>query len=423
MTPVLALLLAGPARAQDTNLTPEGQACSTPAARPIAGTSGLRAGGEAIQQAASTYSVGAFTGRYLLRDVEWVDVGNGLVGSAAVETGVTYGAAHLPVYHPAAGQGAGEYGTCEPRYRVAARPLDINIANTGFAVGNEVFTGIIATSLVYAAPTAGDGFFRGVTTTAMGPTYALAVSAGAPAWDLILPGELNRMGDGGGIRLEWLGGVSARLGSVGASAAYLSSVGGYAHLTESWSGAYVFAAASRGSDPVFEAGFDRFAPDGAESVGLTSARYQDIPFLVAGVDSLTEQAAGLRERLRVGAFRQDNLFGYADVAARYRIAPTPSLSELAVGLHTLGFHPSREGEDDDYSEWGVLLRGGYVTTPAVWSLGLAPATLPSGRVAVQYRIDEAAFSLQSHLNDPDQLQLYPSLQGALSWMAVIDLGL
>lgn len=423
MIAALALLLAGPAHAQDTNLTPEGQACSTPAPRPIAGTSGMRATGEAIQQAASTYSVGAFTGRYLLRDVEWVELDNGLVGSAAVETGVTYGAAHVPVYQPAAGQGPGEVGTCEAQYRVAARPVDINIANTGFAVGNEVFTGIIATSLIYAAPSAGDGFFRGVTTTAMGPTYALALSTAAPAVDVLLPGGLRQFDEGGAVRLEWLGGVSARMGSVGATAAYLSSVGGYAHLTESITGAYVFAAASRGSDPVFEAGFDRFALEDVDEVGLTSARYQDMPFLVAGVGDLTEQAAGVRERLRVGAFRQDNLFGIADVAARYRIAPTPSLSEVTVGLHTLGFHPSREGEDDDYAEFGVLVKGGYVTTPAVWSLGLAPATLPSGRVALQYRIDGAAFSLQSYLNDPDQLQLYPSLQGAVSWMAVIDLGL
>jgi hypothetical protein len=86
-------------------------------------------------------------------------------------------------------------------------------------------------------------------------------------------------------------------GLVGATAAYLSSVGGYAHLTESITGAYVFAAASRGSDPVFEAGFDRFALEDVDEVGLTSARYQDMPFLVAGVGDLTEQAAGVRARL------------------------------------------------------------------------------------------------------------------------------
>lgn len=422
MTPLLLALLAGAAHAQDTDLAPDGQACATPTPRPIAGTSGLRASGEAIQQAAAAYSVGAFAGRYLLRDAELVDLDNGLLGSAAVELGSTYGAAHIPVYQPAAGQGPGEVGTCDAQYRVAARPLDIHVANTGFIVTNETFGAMVATSLVYAAPTTGDGTFRAAS-AAMAPPYALAVSAGAPAWDLIIPGDLNYMSDGGGFRLEWMAGLTADLGSIGATAAYTSSVGGYAHITEWFTGAYVFAAVARDTDPVFEAGFDRFHVPDTEAVGLTTARYQDIPFLVAGVDDLSEQAAAARERLRVGAIRQDNLFTVLDLAARYRIAPTPSVSELTLGLHTPGFHPSGEGEEDDYTEFGALIKGGYVTTPAVWSLGLAPRTLPSGRVAVQYRVDQAAFSLQSYINDPDQLQLYPSLQGAVSWMAVIDLGI
>ena len=420
----MMLLLISAAWAQDTDLLPGGTYCSTPTPRPIAGTAGYRTAGEAIQRTASTYSASAFAARHLLHDGPEADLG-GWTTRSAIDVNVTYGAADIPMFHPAAVEGTGSDTTCDAAYQVATRPLDIETANVGIVVRQEGFGFIFATSLLYAAPVAGDQFTRILYTSFIGPIYATTLSATAPVWDMAIPGEPDFTGPTGAVRMEWMLGATASAGSVNFAAAYLSSVGGYAHLSEAYTGAYVFYGGLRYEDAVLEAGIDRFFVPDLEGMGLASAAYQDIPYLLGDGEAEQEEAeqetqANLKERMRVGRFTQQNIGGIVDAAARYRLRPDAAISELALGVHTPGFHLSRDPEEDDYTEFGALLSGGFVSTPAAWSQGLPAAQLPSARAALQIRGDGARFSLNFYFNDPEQLQLYPFARNALSYQILAE---
>jgi hypothetical protein len=68
---------------------------------------------------------------------------------------------------------------------------------------------------------------------------------------------------------------------------------------------------------------------------------------------------------------------------------------------------------------GLLARGGFVSTPAVWSQGLEAARLPSGRLELDGQADDFLVRLSFLYNDPEQLQLYPFARGALSYQLTL----
>ena len=216
------------------------------------------------------------------------------------------------------------------------------------------------------------------------------------------------------------------LDRIHASAAYLSSNGAYLQASEEVIGTYFFAAIRPESGVVFEGGLDRLDPaslgDASEKIGILSLAYQDVPFLLMGQtarDASSSVVQDAVERLRVGRINQQNIGGTFDINARYRITPSPSVSELTAGLHTPEFHPRRDGSS---REDGVLLllQGGVVTTPAAWAQGTGPATLPSARVAFGGRYDDADFRFSLYVNDPDQLQLYPFARNAVSYQLMVS---
>lgn len=408
---------AGTAWAQESEFAPEGSNCADP--WPISGTAGVRNAGEAIQANANTYSASSFANRHLNsvdEDSMW-EIGDGdWVMGVSTALNVTYGAADLVVHHPK----ALEYpDDCEAKWRTASKPLDLQAANVGLVFKNGPVGLFYATSFTWAAPAYGDQFTRLLMTSFVAPAYVLSASVLSGPLDLLTKGPLESTNDFSSTRLEWMGGATLELDRVHASAAYLSSKGAYVQASEEVLGAYIFAAIRPETGTVFEGGFDRFDPsslgNASEALGMLSLAYQDVPFFLMGA------AGGQRaiERLQVGRINQQNLGGVFDINARYRIAPSPSVSELTAGLHTPAFHARRDGSD---REEGVLLlvQGGVVTAPAAWAQGNGPATLPSGRVALGGRFDDADMRFSIYINDPDQLQLYPFARNAVSYQVMVS---
>lgn len=430
MSPLALLLaLAGPAHAQESEFTPDGANCADP--WPISGTAGVRNATEAIQANANTYSASNFAHEQLNsldEDNYWEMGSSDWLFGIATDINVTYGAARMVVHHPKSVTAGGPApiegaSTCEDRWRVATRGLDLQAANTGFVFKNGPFGAFYATSFTWAAPAYGDQFTRILMTSFVAPAYVFSASTLAGPLDLITRGPLESTNEFSSIRLEWMAGATLEFDKVHASAAYLSSKGGYLQASEEVVGTYFFAALKGGeasaaaglSDTsVLQVGVDRMDPDelfgAAEGLGLTSLAYQKLPTLLTGA---RDESPTLYEQLRVGRVNQQNIAGTLDINARYRIAPSPSVSELTVGVHTVDFHAPRAGRDSD----GVLalVQGGTVTTPAVWSQGTGPERLWSARAAIGGQFQDADIYFSMYLNDPDQLQLYPFARNAVSY--------
>jgi hypothetical protein len=418
MIPLLLALVA-PAHAQYSEFSPEDARCGDP--NPISGTAGVRNAGEAIQANANTYSASNFAHNQLNSldaDNYWGD--GDLKLGVAVDLNVTYGAADMVVYHPRHLQYPDQ---CVAKYRVATKGLDLLAANTGFVIKGGPLGAFYATSFTWAAPAYGDQFTRVLMTSFVSPAYVLVASATAGPLDLLTSGDLEATNEFSSIKLEWMGGATFELDKVHASAAYLSSGGAYLQASEEIVGSYFFAAVKPGGNTVFQGGIDRLDPeellDMAGGVGLTSVAYQQLPFFLAGADQ-ANAGPGLLEQLRVGRVHQQNIGGTFDINARNRIQPSPSVSELSIGMHTVDFHMPRSGRDSSAGDLLFLLQGGMVTTPAAWAQGNGPATLGSGRMSIGGRYSDADLFFSIYLNDPDQLQLYPFARNAVSyqlWLA------
>ena len=390
---------------QETAFTPEGASCGE--ARPIAGTAGLRNAQSALQTNANTYAASAFAARNFVSTPRGEADDDAWHAKTVIEYNATFGAARVPVYHPAA---VTDPTACIDDYRVAVRPYDLQAGNIGFSLRRGRTSLLYATSLTYAAPSAGDQFFRILMSGFVAPPYVLAGAGLSPVIDLMVPGTL----DFGAARLDYVVGLTTGFGTVDVAAGYLGSRGGYLNITEQTLGAYAFGALPQGRPPILEAGVDRLQPGGqASSLGMTSAAYQQLPFLQDG-DASPEAPAPLLYQLRVGSLQQENLLRVLDVGARYRIEPSPAISELGVGLHTPDFHAAR-GDRFQPTTIGVLARGGFVTTPAAWAEGNGPERLPSARLEGILQGDGGRGSLALLYNDPDQLQLYPFARGAFSY--------
>lgn len=412
---VALLGLGAPAAASQTSsFTPAGASCEDVGL--IAGTAGVRNAAEAIQRQANTYSASAFAARHL--DRERVGAEDGVL--IVMDLNTTYNATRMPVFHrDAVNDGMSEEGDCAAKNRVAMRGLDMQAGNFGLTYNKGPVGIIFATSLTAGFPAYGDQFTRVNMNSFVAPAYVVGIAATAPLLDLLIPGDL----DLGAIKLDYLLGARVDAKLVQASAAWLGSKGGYAQLSEPTFGGYAFVAKSIGEAAVWQAGLDRLDPGGlgaddlGEALGLTSLAYQQLPYSLAAPGG-----AGLPviERLRVTGAQQQNIAQIVDLAVRYRIEPEASLSELAMGLHTPGYHKPRvrDGDEDDVP-LGLLARGGFVSTPAVWSQGLAPARLPSGRVELNGEADDFLVRLAFLYNDPEQLQLYPFARGALSYQLTL----
>ncbi|MFM2248406.1 MAG: hypothetical protein RL071_4481 [Pseudomonadota bacterium] len=418
---VALLAVAAPAVADQTStFTPEGASCEDVAV--IAGTAGARNAEDAIQRQANTYSASAFAARHL--DRERVGAEDGLL--VVMDLNTTYNATRMPVFHrDAVDDGMSEVGDCVAKHRVAMRGLDMQAGNFGLTYNKGPVGVIFATSLTAGFPAYGDQFTRVNMNSFVAPAYVVAIAASAPLLDLLIPGDL----DLGAIKLDYLLGARVDAKLVQASAAWLGSKGGYAQLSEPTLGGYAFVAKSIGEQAVWQAGLDRLDPDGlgaddlGEALGLTSLAYQQLPVTVAAPSGLGAPAgldAPAIGRLRVTGAQQQNIARIADLGVRYRIEPEAALSELAVGLHTPGYHRPRvlDGDEDDVP-LGLLARGGFVSTPAVWSQGLAPARLPSARFELNGEADDFLVRLAFLYNDPEQLQLYPFARGALSYQLTL----
>ncbi|MBL8615086.1 MAG: hypothetical protein JNM72_05680 [Deltaproteobacteria bacterium] len=411
-----ALLGVGaPAAAgQTSTFTPEGASCEEVGL--IAGTAGVRNAADAIQRQANTYSASAFAARHL--DRERVGAEDGLL--VVMDLNTTYNATRMPVFHrDAVDDGMSEVGDCVAKNRVAMRGLDMQAGNFGLTYNKGPVGLIFATSLTAGFPAYGDQFTRVNMNSFVAPAYVVGIAATAPLLDLLIPGDL----DLGAIKLDYLLGARVDAKLVQASAAWLGSKGGYAQLSEPTFGGYAFVAKSIGEAAVWQAGVDRLDPGGlgaadlGEALGLTSLAYQQLPYSLAAPGGAALPVIG---RLRVTGAQQQNIARVADLAVRYRIEPEASLSELAMGLHTPGYHKPRVRDDDeDDVPVGLLARGGFVSTPAVWSQGLAAARLPSGRVELNGEADDFLVRLAFLYNDPEQLQLYPFARGALSYQLTL----
>jgi hypothetical protein len=429
--PAVLLALAGPALAQESEFTPDGANCADPF--PISGTAGVRNATAAIQANANTCSASNFANRQLnsLDEDNYSELGgsDGLFG-IATDINVTYGAARMLVHHPKVVSTGGlepteGASTCEGKWRVETKGLDLQAANTGFVFKKGPVGLFYATSFTWAAPAYGDQFTRILMTSFVAPAYVFSASTLAGPLDLITSGPLESTNEFSAIRLEWMGGATLELDKVHASAAYLSSGGAYLQASEEVLGSYLFASlkggeadadVSLGDTSVIQLGFDRFDPDevfgAADGLGLASLAYQQLPTLLSGS---REGAPTLYEQLRVGRVHQQNVGGTFDVNARYRIAPAPSISELTVGVHTVDFHAPRTGREDE----GVmaLLQGGTTNTPAAWAQGNGPEQLWTARAAIGGQFSDADLSSSIYLNDPDQLQLYPFARNAVSYQS------
>jgi hypothetical protein len=404
------------ASAQSSTFAPEGSECGDP--QLIAGTAGFRNTQEAIVRQANTYSASAFAARHLDRERSGDNDDWG--GRFVVELNTTYGATKLPVFQPDA---VNPSDVCSAANRVVSRGLDMQAGNFGLTVGKGRWSFLLSTSLTSAATASSDQFSRVLMNTVIAPPYVVGFSATAPLWDVVVPGPL----DFGGVKLDWLAGARADLGPAQLSAAWLGSRGGYAQLSERTLGAYVFAAKSIGQPVIWQTGMDRFDPEALgldAAIGLTSLRYEVIPTAV-GLPSAPDggglsEAAAKASRLRVGGLSQQNLARVLDLAGRYRLAPDPAISELALGLHTPDYHRGRSAdEDDEDAGKGALASGGMVSTPAAYAQGLAPATLPSARVELSGHNEDDTGRLAVIYNDPEQLQLYPFARGALSYQLTV----
>lgn len=419
MLPLLLALVA-PAHAQYSEFSPEGTSCGDP--NPSRGTAGVRNAGEAIQANANTYSASNFAHTQLNSldaDNYWEMGSSDWMLGVATDINVTYGAADMVVYHPRHLQYPEE---CLAKYRVATKPLDLMAANTGIVLKNGPFGAFYATSFTWAAPAFGDQFTRILYTSFVAPAYVLSASALSGPLDLVTSGELESTTEFSSVRLEWMGGATLEFDRVHASAAYLSSGGAYVQASEEIVGSYVFAAIRPNGGTVFQGGVDRFDPeellDLAGGMGLTSVAYQQLPFFLSGADPV-ETEPSLLQQLRVGRVNQQNIGGVFDVNARYRIQPSPSVSEVSVGVHTHDFHMPRTGRDDA-GDLLLLAQGGMVTTPAAWAQGNGPQTLATGRFSIGGQFQDADIYFSIYLNDPDQLQLYPFARNAVSyqlWLA------
>lgn len=409
-----AAVWGGPAAAETSTFTPEGASCEDVGV--IEGTAGARNAAEAIQRQANTYSASAFAARHL--DRERVGAEDGLL--VVMDLNTTYNATRIPVFHrDAVNDGMSEEGDCAAKHRVALRGLDMQAGNFGLTYNKGRFGLLFATSLTAAFPAYGDQFTRVNMNSFVAPAYVVGIAATAPLLDLLIPGDL----DLGAIKLDYLLGARFDAELVQASAAWLGSKGGYAQLSEPTFGGYAFVAKSIGEDAVWQAGVDRLDPAGlgaadlGEALGMTSLAYQQLPYNLAAPGAAQLPVIG---RLRVTGVQQQNIARIADLAVRYRIEPEAALSEAALGLHTPGYHRPRVLDDDaDEDRVGLLARGGFVSTPAVWSQGIAPARLPSGRLELDGKADDFLVRLAFLYNDPEQLQLYPFARGALSYQLTL----
>lgn len=422
MTALLLLLLGGPAHAQYSEFTPEGANCGDP--NPIQGTAGVRNATEAIQTNANTYSAANFANRQLNSldaDSYW-EIGDDWRLGVATDINVTYGAADMVVYHPRHLQYPDE---CEDAWRVATKGLDLQAANTGLVFRKGAFGAFYATSFTWAAPAYGDQFTRVLMTSMVAPAYVLSASLLAGPLDLVTKGPLESTNEFSSVRLEWMAGATLERDRVHASAAYLSSGGGYFQASEELFGAYAFGTLQAPQDgvaetpllsrSVFQVGLDRLDPDAAfgslSRLGLLSMAYKKLPQQLTS--GLRGPAPALQQ-LRVGKASLQNLSGVFDVNGRYRIEPSASLSELTVGVHTADFHAPRTGRDAD-SDFLALVQGGMVNTPAAWSEGSGAAQLWTLRGAIGGQYQDADIYFSIYLNDPDQLELYPFARNAVSY--------
>lgn len=406
---MIALLLsAAAALAQESLFTGQGMDCGEYDV--IMGTAGLRNAGEAVQTNANTYSASAFAGRHFAR----IHRTGGTWAKLVTDYNATFGAARLPTYNSLATvprDGDGNY--CDPKYQVGSRPFDLHATNFGFAVGGEHLAFIYATSLTYAMPAYGDQLHRFFLGEFVALPYLVVGSALTPVVDLLAPGPTI---DG----LDYLIGTTVSVGTLDGAAAYLGSRGGYFQVSETLSGAYAFGSFPLGRKPILQGGFDRLAIPGLEKAGLTTAEYQQIPFVQETDEPLEDDRGGSDEsflyQLRVGNLQQQNIARVFDFGARYRITPSPEISELALGIHTPDFHQSRETEDVVEGEgFGGLLRTGFVTTPTAWAEGNGPGRLLSVRAEAGGWAEGGTLRAVVLYNDPAQLQLYPFARNAVSY--------
>jgi hypothetical protein len=384
-------------------------------ARPIGGTAGFANARDALRTSIETYSASAVAERRLLP--RWAHGAEGVDARFLYESHSTYGVADVPVYY-------GPASNCPPEAQVGLLPLDVSSVLFGGAARGArggVFYAASATIGWQSMPATYDRLF----VNGLGiPLYASMVAVGAPA-----AGGFVTQSGVSALALDWIAGANLDLFVADVRAGYAGSQGFYGSVSEHHLGLFGSSILRARPDPLdaLKAGLDRFTVadvvpgDATEKVtgivGLTTLYLRDLPWLppVGGDPAGTA-------RLRSGHFAQENVGGIVDLGAAYTFAPVRSVQTWSIGVHTRDFVSRRTDPAPDETRLQARLAGGTVTLPPRWSLGVPGGTRPYFRAEAGVRAKVTRSSREGHvnaalgvhMNDPDQLALYPAARNAVS---------
>lgn len=249
------------------------------------------------------------------------------------------------------------------------------------------------------------------------PTYSTYALMTAP---LIRSGYQTQTG-ASAFALDWIGGGTFHSDHVGVRVGYADSVGLYGAVSEQRSG-FFLSSVVRGQGSVLgqlQTGLDRVRL--TDVLGLTSAYIRDIPYGAGTVGESERSLLPDSGSLRTIHLEQDNLLEGFDVCVAQAIAPIPQLHTAQLGVHTPGYHESRDGEGGrDGEGFRVLARAGMAALPAQAAFGVEAGMVWSARLEADATVAgdaETGFHIGFGLlyNDAEQLAMYPYTQNVLTY--------
>lgn len=419
MTPTLvfAVALSGTAHAQDdTFLRPLGTDCDENGGEPLVGSIGFTNARHALNTNIQTYSATAFADRTLFRSHRFRNGDQG--GTFAFEQNITFGATSVPTYNARAIDYAVNNDNCTPEYRVAMRPIDLSASNLGVAYQWNNFGIFYSASVAYGGVAYPHNYLRGMMYGLGLPIYATYALMAAP---LFRTGYQTQTG-ASAFALDWIGGASFHNEHNGARLGYAGSAGLYGSVNEQNSGLYLSSVVRGQGASILsqlETGLDRLQL--AQPIGLTSAYLRDIPY---GAEVVTADSARdllpAEGSLRTIHVEQDNLFEYVDIHFAQTLKPVSQLHLASLGVHTPGYHASRDGGSQTEGEFRGLVRAGMARIPAQAAFGVEEGTLITVRAEGDITVfgdDEAGFHINFGIlyNDAEQIAMYPYAQNVLTY--------
>jgi hypothetical protein len=402
------MAFAAAAWGQNSNFVKSGRDCGNPSA--IFGTAGFANLQAGVDTNANTYSAAAFAERLGVEQrAKDADGERALRGFVVWEVNETFDVARVPTFHPRVAEV--QQPDCDPEFRVAMRGADLQATQLAGVFGSRHFGGFFAASQTSGQVTSTDNLLRMTNWGYLYPLYSTV--------PLVLSPFFAGQGRSGTtvFTLDAVYGAWLDTQWVVAKAGYTKSSGLFATARDTTVGLFATAVVrpEDGSVPVLRAGIQKFDPgrsfgDRVSVFGMPSAYYRDLPLAApAGLDATTAR----HERLRTAHVELEDVGRMFDAVTTFRASPEPALSEATLSIHHPDYH-LRPGDDPDQGQALLSAGGGMVQLLEQPSLGVEGGRYASARVQLGYRTAGSAVWLLLHVNDAEQLALYPFARNALS---------